>query len=408
MIVLSLFDGYSGGQKALSNLGIKVDDYYASEVDKYAIGVTNYNFPKTIQIGDVRNITYIDGYLCTEKGNFYVPVIDAIIGGSPCTDFSFAGKGAGMSTVDKINVTTLDHYLELKSKGYQFQGQSYLFWEYVRLMKEINPDFFFLENVMMVKKWKDLISFTLGVDPIFLDSNLVSAQNRKRLYWTNIKGYVEPKDRGILLKDIVHESESEYVFVDKSKSYCITGSIERTTHREYFKKNQGQIVYEGLAKYIVPFDETLQILDKEVQKGKIGYFRKDSQANRVYYIHGKSITLTGESGGGAAKMGQYLFECITPVMVEKSKNSQRFNECNKFYTLTNQGNHGILIEGYIRKLTPIECERLQTLPDNYTKYGIINNKVVEISNSKRYKMVGNGWTIEAIEQFFINLSEEVF
>jgi DNA (cytosine-5)-methyltransferase 3A len=145
--------------------------------------------------------------------------------------------------------------------------------------------------------------------------------------------------------------------------------------------------YEELQEYIVPFDKTLQILDKEVEKGKVGYFRKDSQANRVYYIHDKAITLCGDAGGGAAKMGQYLFGCITPDRINKRQNGQRFSEGKKFYTLTAQDKHGILIEGYIRKLTPVECERLQTVPDNYT---------AGVSNSQRYKMLGNGWTVDVI------------
>jgi len=131
----------------------------------------------------------------------------------------------------------------------------------------------------------------------------------------------------------------------------------------------------------------LKILEKEVDKGKVGYFRKDSQANRVYFIHNKAVTLCGDAGGGAAKMGQYLFGCITPDRVEKGQNGQIFSDGNKFYTLTAQDRHGILIEGYIRKLTPIECERLQTLPDNYS---------AGASNSQRYKMLGNGWTVDVI------------
>lgn len=146
---------------------------------------------------------------------------------------------------------------------------------------------------------------------------------------------------------------------------------------------------EGLGKYIVPFDKSLQILDKEVQKGKIGYFRKDSQANRVYSIHGKAVTLCGEAGGGAAKMGQYLFGCLTPDGIEKRQNGQRFNEGNKFYTLTAQDRHGVLIDGYIRKLTPVECERLQTLPDNYTD-------APGVTDAQRYKCLGNGWTVDVI------------
>lgn len=377
LVILSLFDGYSGGQEALKRLGFKIDKYFASEIDKYAIGVTQYNHPGTIQIGDVTKVRYENGILYTEKGNYDVPRIDAVIGGSPCQGFSFAGK--------QLNFN---------------DPRSKLFFEWLRICHEVCPRYFFLENVRMKKEYEAVINDRLGVNPVFLDSNLVSAQNRKRLYWTNIEGYIQPQDKGILLKDIIHENESGFVFVDKDKSNAIIASIGRTTHREYYQKSQGQMVYEGLIKYIVPFDKTLQILEKEVEKGKVGYFRKDSQANRVYYIHGKAITLCGDSGGGAAKMGQYLFGCITPDRVEKRQNGQRFNNGNKFYTLTAQDKHGILIEGYIRKLTPIECERLQTLPDNYTKYGIINGKTVEISDSQRYKMLGNGWTVDAITEFF--------
>lgn len=421
---VSLFDGCSGGQQTLKELGFKIGKYFSSEVDKYAMGVTMYNHPNTIQLGDVKNINYIDGYISSDNGIFEAPKIDIVMGGSPCTDFSVAGKGAGMSTVDKIQITDLDQYLSLKNKGFEFQGQSYLFWEYVRLLREIQPKYFFLENVRMVEKWKNLLSETVGAEPIFLDSNLVSAQNRKRYYWTNIKGYTEPEDRGIMLKDIVHETTD-------LKDFNLSILIPEATKKGYAeakvgdgidltflnsKTRRGRLMsdksncltaanydyclVEELRKYIVPFDKTLQILDKEVQRGKVGYFRKDSQANRVYYIHDKAITLTGESGGGAAKMGQYLFGCITPDRVEKRQNGQRFNDGKKFYTLTAQDKHGILIEGYVRKLTPVECERLQTLPDGYTAKGIINGKEVDISDSQRHKMLGNGWTIEAIKQFF--------
>ena len=130
--------------------------------------------------------------------------------------------------------------------------------------------------------------------------------------------------------------------------------------------NGTTLIMEKIAEYIVPFDKTLQILDKEVQRGKVGYFRKDSQANRVYYIHDKAVTLCGDAGGGDAKMGQYLFGCITPDRVEKRQNGQRFSEGKKFYTLTAQDKHGILIEGYIRKLIPIECERLP--PSEYLQH----------------------------------------
>ena len=320
MNVLSLFDGMSCGQIALQRAGIKVDKYFASEVDKYAIQVAKTNFPNTLHVGDVTQV----------KGS---PTIDLLIGGSPCQGFSFAGK--------QLNFD---------------DPRSRLFFEYVRLLKECKPKYFLLENVKMKKEFQDVITEHLGVEPVEINSNLLSAQNRKRIYWTNIPGVTVPQDKGILLKDIVHENADSHL-------------------------------PKELQEYIVPFDNTLQILDKEVEKGKVGYFRKDSQANRVYYIHDKAITLCGDAGGGAAKMGQYLFGCITPDRINKRQNGQRFSEGKKFYTLTAQDKHGILIEGYIRKLTPVECERLQTVPDNYT---------AGVSNSQRYKMLGNGWTVDVI------------
>lgn len=355
MNVLSLFDGISCGRVALERAGIEVENYYASEIDKYAIQITQKNYPDTIQIGDVTQVKADD-----------FKDVDLLIGGSPCQGFSFAGKQLNFDDV-----------------------RSKLFFEYVRLLNEIKPKYFLLENVKMKQEYQDIISKYLGVEPIEINSSLVSAQNRKRLYWTNIPNIQQPHDKGIMLKDIVHEGEGVGVAKQGTE---IVGTQEKSNcllARDYkgFGNQQMTGVFEWLNEYIVPFDKTLQILDKEVQKGKIGYFRTDSQANRVYYIHGKAVTLCGEAGGGAAKMGQYLFGCITPDRVNKRQNGQRFSEGNKFYTLTAQDQHGVLVEGYIRKLTPIECERLQTLPDNYTE---------GISNSQRYKCLGNGWTADVI------------
>lgn len=330
MNVLSLFDGISAGQVALERAGIPVDNYYASEINKYAIQVTQKNYPNTIQLGDV-----------TKLNGKSLPKIDLLLGGSPCQGFSFAGK--------QLNFN---------------DSRSKLFFEYVRILKEVKPTYFLLENVKMKKEYQDVISGLLGVEPIEINSSLVSAQNRKRLYWTNIPNVVLPKDRGILLQDIVYERTKEE--------------------------------HVDLTKYIVPFDKTLQILNNEVKRGKIGYFRQDSQANRVYTIHGKAVTLCGEAGGGAAKMGQYLFGCITPDRVNKKQNGQRFNDGNKFYTLTAQDEHGVLVQGYIRKLTPVECERLQTLPDEYTS---------GISDSQRYKCLGNGWTVDVIANILSNIKK---
>jgi DNA-cytosine methyltransferase len=386
VVVLSLFDGISCGQVAFERAGFKVKTYLASEVDKYAIQVTQKNWPNTVQLGSV-----------TSLDTSILPKIDFLIGGSPCQSFSFAGKRKGMITKDNVEVTSLEQYLRLKEEGFEFEGQSYLFWEYVRVLKEVKPKYFLLENVKMVDKWKNLISETLGVEPIAINSELVSAQGRKRLYWTNIPNVTAPEDKGIMLRDIAHEANDEVLdtvvpnFNVNPSGKGMNGDVYSVTKDKSktltTNKGEGQKISVCIAEYIVPFDETLQVLDKEVQLGKFGYFRKDSQANRVYYMNGKSITLTGESGGGAAKMGQYIFGSITPISSTVVQENNNTNGGKIFYTLTAQKQYGVLVEGYIRKLTPIECERLQTLKDNYTE---------GISNSQRYKCLGNGWTVDVV------------
>lgn len=425
MNVLSIFDGMSCGRIALDRAGIPVTNYFASEIDKHAQTVSQKNYPDIIRLGDVRGIKYENAGLWVESFNSitrFITKIDLLIGGSPCQGFSFAGK--------QLN------FEDPRSK---------LFFEFVRLLKECSPKYFLLENVKMKKEYEDVITSYLGVKPIEINSNRVSAQNRKRLYWTNIPNVTQPEDKGILLKDIVHEGQGCSVanqgkdinrLIDKG--HCLMA-------RDYkgFGNQQMTGVVQELASYIVPFDQTLQILDKEIARGKIGYFRKDSQANRIYYIHDKAVTLCGDAGGGAAKMGQYLFGtmkdnylqydvsgkghgsqdqrayylegkhgalashageskckilfgCITPERIEQRQNGQRFSDGKKFYTLTAQDKHGILIEGYIRKLTPIECERLQTVPDNYT---------AGVSNAQRYKMLGNGWTVDVIAHILKGIKE---
>jgi len=330
--VLSLFDGISCGMVALERAGIPVERYVAYEIEKNAIKISEKNYPQIEHCGDVTTADF------TQYQGF-----DLVIGGSPCQGFSIAGK--------QLN------FEDPRSK---------LYFEFERALIEVKPRYFLLENVSMKKEFEEIITSRLGVLPIMINSNLVSAQNRKRLYWTNIPDVVLPEDKKIMLKDIVHENENNF-----------SGELES---------------------YKVPIDSTFQIINKEVEKGKIGYFRNDSQANRVYSIHGKAVTLLGEAGGGAAKMGQYLFGCLTPDRVNKRQEGQRFNTGEKFYTLTAQDKHGILIDGYIRKLTPIECERLQTLPDNYTE---------GISNPARYKCLGNGWTVDVIAWIFGFLKQEL-
>ena len=205
--VLSLFDGISCGQVALERAGIPVGTYYASEIDSYAIEITQKNYPNTIQLGDVTQIDFTQF-----KGK-----IDLIMGGSPCQDLSIAGKRAGL------------------------QGErSGLFYKFVEALSVIKPRYFLFENVASMKQEeKKIISEYLQAEPILINSSLVSAQDRKRLYWTNIPNVTQPEDKHIYLEDIVEPD----ALIDRDKSHAILASISRTTHREYFKRNQGQLVY---------------------------------------------------------------------------------------------------------------------------------------------------------------------
>lgn len=219
MKVLSLFDGMSCGQIALNRLNLRVSEYFASEVDKYAIQVASKNFPNTKHVGDVRLL---------ESSDFNG--IDLLIGGSPCQNFSFSGSRAGMTTKENLEVTTLEQYLQLKDEGFEFNGQSYLFWEYVRLLKQVKPKYFILENVNMSSKWKNIITEVLGVEPIKIQSSLVSAQSRTRLYWTNIPNVTQPTDKGLKLGSVVSPSEDfklpkhyqeRLKIYDKPKGNCV-------------------------------------------------------------------------------------------------------------------------------------------------------------------------------------------
>jgi DNA (cytosine-5)-methyltransferase 3A len=270
--VLSLFDGMSCGRIALDRVGIEVENYYASEIDKYAIQISNKNYPNIIQIGDVTQIKSSD-----------LPHIDLLIGGSPCQSFSVAGDNTG------------------------FDGKSGLFWEYVRLLYDINPKYFLLENVIMKKEWEDIITEALGVEPIKINSSCFTAQNRKRLYWTNIPNIdTNLSDSGLFLRDIVTSDTS-------------TLTVEDTARNLRHERN----------------------------------------------LNEKSLTCTATMYKGAGNNGMSLIR-------RKLQNK-------------------------LSVLNVHEVEKLQSVPFNYTE---------GVSNTQRYKMLGNGWTVDVIAHIFQNLKQD--
>ena len=349
--VLSLFDGMSCGQIALDQLGIPVKNYFAAEIDKFAIKVAQANYPDTIHVGDVKDIHTIDGHLVDDF--CFLHKIDLLIGGSPCQGFSFAGK--------QLNFD---------------DPRSKLFFEYVRLLKTLKPKYFLMENVKMSKQSQQIITDYLGVEPIEINSNLVSAQNRRRLYWTNIPVDGVPEDKGIVLADILEDG-----FTDRDKSYCLDASYYKgggaSNVRLYFEKSRRQIVFGSGMNLI---GEATDIKGRE-------------SIRRVYDTDGKAPTLLATTGGntqpkilqrarGYNKGGLKALDGKTPTL---STSAWEHN------------NHLTLDEGTTwRKLTPTECERLQTVPDGYTDH---------VSNTQRYKMLGNGWTVDVIKHIFGGLTQ---
>ena len=337
MNILSLFDGISCGRLALERAGIKVDKYFASEIDRYAIQVAKKNFPDTIHIGSVTWVQYKFWRLFynqeSAKENWWsYPVdIEMIIWGSPCQDLSIAKKG-----------------------GQWLQGEkSSLFFEYVRLLKEVKPKYFLLENVASMKKAdKEEITRILteiypDVQCYLINSALVSAQNRKRLYWTNIQWVEQPEDKWIVLKDILEENVEEKYNVSEQHTIAMRES------RNCKKLNIPDIEWKSscitASYYKIPNDAPY------ISTIRVWQFNSGGQWDRVYSPEWKSVSLSANGGGRGAKTGLYE---VPPV---------------------------------IRKLTPIEAERLQTLPDNYSE---------GVSNTQRYKAIWNWWTVDVIAHIF--------
>jgi DNA-cytosine methyltransferase len=512
MNVLSLFDGMSCGMIALDRLGIKVDNYYASEIDKYAIQVSQANYPDIIQVGD---ITKLD--LST------LPKIDLVMGGSPCQGFSFAGKQLAFD-----------------------DPRSALFFEFHKAISYLQPKYFLLENVRMKKEYLDIISEYMGVEPIFINSSLVSAQSRQRYYWTNIPGIEQPEERGIVLRDILEDYPSQnpvkqternarHLKQLDDKSLCMTATMykgagnngmtlvpqklvddtsdlpekSQTIKSQYYKSSKANFersgtfhatgipqklvsdkpqkihdipkdvlkdnerqrrVYskEGKSPTLLARSDSPKVMksDKPQHIGTAVDIKGHDQIKRVYSPDGKSPTVTTCGGGhrepkvvAGALRGRSLNEdgknvkwketkpkqiletrkdeksntvstftkdnlvvqSYREVRTEEAKKARRENrqktgkdhtpfrakelqprDDGKVGTVTPSLNndHKISLtrdkdqEVYWRKLTPLECERLQTVPDNYTNH---------VSNTQRYKMLGNGWTIEVIAHILQNM-----
>lgn len=383
--ILGLFDGLSVGQLALQDAGIKVNKYYSSEIDKYVIGITQYNFPDTIQLGDIKK---------WREWDIDWSGIDLIFGGFPCCSWSVSGKQLG----DKDP-----------------RGQ--LMWDMLDIKKHIeslNPNVKFLfENVRMKKEFLAYINKAIGVQPVLLNSSRVSAQNRNRFFWTNIEGnddsdlfqkkIGQPKDKHIYLKDILEKDvDDKYFLSDKmikcitaggtknykvsgvlnpDKSYTLLASMhkmhrlgidtyvccamrgrhlvngKRKDEKGANTKQMIEIRKDNKTNCLTTVQKDNLLIEKPI---RIGHINKGGQGERIYDPQGKSVCLCALGGGFASKTGMYQ------------------------------------IKSRIRKLTPIECERLQTLPDNFTAKGIMKGKVVDISNSRRYMACGNSWTKDVI------------
>ena len=336
IIVLSLFDGMSCGRIAFDRAGIKVKKYYASEIDKYAQIVSEKNYPDIVRLGDI-----------TKWREWKIEKPDMIIGGSPCQGFSFAGKGLNFD-----------------------DPRSKLFFTFADILKHYKPQYFLLENVRMKKEYQKVISDCLGVEPIEINSALVSAQNRKRLYWTNIRGVTQPEDKGILLKDIIENATA-----DKDKSYCLDSNYYKGSSVEnYIDKSRLQMVECGAIRGRNPDKPTSR--ESGLDTVQMLEIRDDGKTNCLTSVQKDNvIVLCHENKSGNRSMHT------------KKSCALRANASANYQTVKSDAITW-------RKLTPIECERLQTVPDNYTNH---------VSNSQRYKMLGNGWTVDVIAHIFRGL-----
>lgn len=499
MNVLSLFDGMSCGQIALDRLGIKVDNYFACEIDKYAMQVTRANFPNTIQLGDVTKVDLSK-----------LPKIDLVLAGSPCQGFSFAGKQLAFD-----------------------DPRSALFFEFIKILKEVKPKYFLLENVRMKQEFLNIITeqvsscypeITFGIEPILINSSLLSAQSRQRYYWSNIPNIQQPEERGIVLRDILEENPNEAPTKDTprnrrhykgldDKSLCMTATmykgagnngmtlipqkpikvgmnVDRVKVRKHdvdilglqfllreMKSNSGKTNrriseetnmpltkvehwFRTDSSFAIPSDDIwfklkevlgivtdvfdAQIMEFEYRDGvyetKQRVYSEEGKSptltasnkeqyietynapqqvgnavdinghdilKRVYSPDGKSPTVNTCQGGNREPkvvcgryVGRYKIDGVRQdhrgSIAGKSKQMLELRKDQKTNNLSTVQKDNVLTKDdvYWRKLTPLEAERLQTVPDNYTNH---------VSNTQRYKMLGNGWTVEVICHIFKNM-----
>ena len=397
--VLSCFDGLSGGQLALEKSGIKVNQYFASEIDKYAIAVAKYNYPNMIHLGDVKKID-----------TSTLPKIDLMLAGSPCTDLSFAGLGKGLV------------------KG----EQSSLFFDWWELVQELKPKYIFLENVRMKEEYKKQISEILGFEPTAINSSLVSAQNRYRLYWFGIRDgntykaipISQPEDRGIVLADILEQGlDDTWTLSEQAQERARNNPRSRA-----FTPDQDKSGALLSNQYKQSTDSLYAVADGCIQVGETAEIKGYDIIKRVYSPEGKAPTLTTMQGGhrepkvattnpnggvliyqqprGWNKGGLKAKDGKTPSLTTSSWEHNNhlvspIRDKSKAVRVGGRGSYDrhewdSVDKLHWRKLTPKECARLQTVPDNHCTMGSFDGVVKPISKSQQYKMLGNGWTIDVI------------
>jgi len=480
--VVSLFNGMGCIWLALDEANIKVNKRYSSEIEKYPNQANDLLYPDTIQLGDVRNVKGYD-----------LGFVDLLAGGSPCQSFSFAGKRKGMSTTDNVEILTLNHYLELKEQNFEFEGQSYLFWEYIRVLEElrvINPNIkFLLENVMMGSKWQKILTQAIGINPIQINSALVSAQNRNRLYWTNIASesfglfgdlycsIPQPKDKGILLKDVLEtfetsDFETQEEFDTYMQKYFLSEKMLGYLNSRKANFNNGKINYKtenDIASCINASSGSIDISDNIIidtnrksrcftaggnsgglhsqmdlvvhnmmprsgnpKKGGTGHLtRSDGKTYCLDTGNTNAVEITCVAMRGRnpenpksrvaglpteqqlESINDGKTNCLTSVQKDNLV-MLNDNQKKKFDHNPNTDKAGCLtlaqgragssdeymdsvskiakIQGNIRRLTPRECGRLQTVPKDKLELLLSGG----ISDTQLYKMFGNGWTVDVI------------